>query len=41
MWFGHMERKKNEESVKKVYVNIIEGARKKGATGANRGESLK
>ena len=29
-WFGHMERKKNEEFVKKVYVSETEDPRKRG-----------
>ena len=29
-WFGHMEKKKREELVKKVYVSEIDGARKRG-----------
>ena len=28
-WFGHLERKKCEEFVKKVHVSEIEGARRK------------
>ena len=29
-WFGHMERKKSEEFVKKVFVSETEGPRRKG-----------
>ena len=29
-WFSHLERKKSEEFVKKVYVSEIEGPRRRG-----------
>ena len=29
-WFDHTERKKSEEFVKKVYVNEIEGPKRRG-----------
>ncbi len=40
-WFGHIERMRNEEFVKKVYLSSVEGTNKRGRLLGRRGDRMK